>query len=268
MEEQGIVMIAGRGVFPKLFIEQAYLEGVAVDVIALKQEAQSCYLRLARRVIWVDPAQFQSVVDAALSCSSRFLVFVGGIRKRRLFLPFSADARTLGLLKKAVFKQDDSLLRMIAQEFEQEGFSILDSTLFLSQALAPLGVMTHQHPDAQAWADIHMGLSLARSFGAMDVGQTVVVKSGAPIALEAIEGTDACILRAGVLARAGAIAIKVAKPLQDRRFDLPVIGPVTMRSLAQARMRGIAVESHSVLILEQDKTLRYADALGLFVVGV
>jgi UDP-2,3-diacylglucosamine hydrolase len=165
---------------------------------------------------------------------------------------------------------DDGLLRAVIAELEGEGFRVVSVETVLADTLAPAGALGAFTPDAEAEIDIARGLEVARALGALDVGQAVVVQQGIVLGVEAVEGTDALLQRVEHLRREGprGVLVKLAKPAQDRRMDLPTIGPETVRRAEQAGLAGIAVESGGTLILDRDEMVRLADAAGLFVLGL
>jgi DUF1009 family protein len=171
-------------------------------------------------------------------------------------------------MAKVAIRSDDNLLRMIASMLEARGMPVMDPTPFLAEALAPEGVLGRHQPTAAEQADARYGLELARAIGRLDLGQTVVVKERCGVAVEALEGTDACILRGGDLARGGAVVVKAVKPQQDRRFDLPAIGPDTIEVMRKAGCRVLAVEAGATLVMDLEALIRLADKAGIAVVGL
>ncbi len=183
--------------------------------------------------------------------------------------PDAEGARMLARLGRAVFKGDDGLLAAVIRVFEEEGFHVLGAHEVLREILAPAGVLTRIAPDAQAMADIARGVNVATALGAVDVGQGCVVQQGLVLAVEAIEGTDAMIDRSAALRHdgVGGVLVKLSKPNQDRRADLPTIGPQTVRNAARAGLRGLAFEAGSTILAEREALIAEADAAGLFLLG-
>jgi hypothetical protein len=171
------------------------------------------------------------------------------------------------VLGRVLLRRDDSLLRAIASEFERRSISIIDSTVVMPEALAPEGVLTRRRPTEVEERDLRFGLEIAHAIGRLDIGQTVVVKEGVVVALEAIEGTDACIRRGATLAP-GAVVVKAAKPNQDLRFDVPAVGPLTITTMREAGARVLGVEAGRTLMLQCETMLDEADRVGLCVVGL
>ena len=161
------------------------------------------------------------------------------------------------------------MLRAIAREFENKGITIIDSTAYMPECLAPAGLLTNQPINSETQAQLDYGYDVARKIGELDIGQTVIVKDGAVIALEAIEGTDACIERAGQLTEhSGAVAVKIAKPEQDMRFDVPAIGTTTIDNLVKAGILVLGVEAGRTLFLEPQRIIDRANEQGVTIVGL
>ena len=251
-----------------MFVESARAQGVEVCAVGFKGETLPVIEGLVAKMKWIEIGQLQPLVDALLSYPSREVAMAGGIRKVRFFMPMRPDARALKVAKSLWAKKDDGILRAVARELESDGLTVVASTIYLEKAMATQGVLTKRTPSDRERADLECGLQLAREIGAADIGQTVVVKDGVPVAIEAIEGTDACIERGGKWAKGEAVVVKMLKPGQDVRFDLPAIGPKTMKVMKSAGARVLGVEAGHVLMIERDETLRLADKYGLTVVGL
>jgi DUF1009 family protein len=184
--------------------------------------------------------------------------------------PDAEGARILARIGRAAFGGDDGLLGAVVRVFGEEGFRVIGAQDVLREALGPAGVLTRTGPDALAMADIRRAVAVARALGAVDVGQGCVVQQGMVLALEAAEGTDAMLARCGPLARPGpgGVLVKLLKPGQERRADLPTIGPRTIRGAAEAGLRGVAFEAGSTILADQAATVAAADAAGLFLLGL
>jgi len=197
---------------------------------------------------------------------------VGPVR-RPSFLdlrPDAAGARLLARIGRAAFAGDDGLLKAVVRVLGEEGFTVVGAHEILTEVLGPRGLLSQAAPDAQALADIERGTAVARALGAADVGQCCVVQQGLVLAVEAFEGTDAMLARAGTLRRPGpgGVLVKLVKPGQDRRADLPTIGPDTIRAAAAAGLRGVAFEAGGTMLAERAATIAAADTAGLFLLGV
>jgi DUF1009 family protein len=165
-------------------------------------------------------------------------------------------------------RSDDSILLAIARELKKDGISLLNTTDFTSTLLTPEGILTKEGPTENEWKDIAFGWKIAKEIGRLDIGQTVVVKNQAVMALEAIEGTDEAIRRGGRLSGSGAVVIKVSKPQQDMRFDVPVVGLDTLRAMLDVQARVLAVETGKSIILKREILIREAGEAGISIVGV
>lgn len=260
-----IGLIAGNGRFPVLFAKTARTEGVRVVAVAHEGESLPELTPLVDAITWVQVGQLERIIRAFRTAGVRRAVMAGGIRKEALLEHFAPDERAQRFLARLTTWGDDVLLRGVAEELESEGIAVVSSTLFLTTLLVPHGPLTQRAPDPAQWKDIHLGMDVAKAVGQWDVGQSVVVKSGMVLAVEAIEGTDATIDRGG---RPGAVVVKVSKPQQDLRFDVPAVGPETVRRCAAKGIAVLALESGKTLVLDRDEVVQLADAEGLVIVGV
>ena len=202
----------------------------------------------------------------------RDLVLVGPVRRPSIrdLRPDVEGARILARIGRAAFAGDDGLLAAVVRVLAEEGFRVLGAHEILTEVVGPRGLLTQTRPDAEALADIERGIAVTRALGAVDVGQGCVVQQGIVLCVEAIEGTDAMLARAAALSRPGpgGVLVKLVKPGQDRRADLPTIGPGTVRAAATAGLRGIAFEAGGTILAERDAAVGVADAAGLFLLGV
>ena len=262
MSSPPIGLIAGSGRLPLLFAEHAAKAGRTVVAVAHEGETDASLPAAA----WVKLGQLGRIVEVLRSAGVSEAVFCGGIKKPRLF-----DVRPdwLGLKALASMRSfgDDAALRAIAAALEEEGVSIVSPLPLLPDLLAPRGALTRREFSAQQREDAAFGLSLVRALGALDVGQTVVVRKGVALAVEAAEGTDACIARGGALAR-GAVVVKARKPQQDDRFDVPAVGPRTVAALAAAGCAALAVEAEKSLVLDRAELVAAAERAGIAVEGI
>jgi DUF1009 family protein len=263
-----IGLIAGNGVFPLLFARTARAEGLEVVAVAHEGETPPELAQWVDHVTWIKVGQLDTIVRTFQAHHVRRAVMAGGIRKAALMEHFAPDERAMRFLARLTQWSDDTLLRGVAEELEGEGISVVESTLFLTSLLTPLGPLTTREPDADEWRDIQYGLTVAKGIGAWDIGQTVVVKSRIVLAVEALEGTDAALRRGGSLARGGAVAVKVSKPGQDLRFDVPAVGPATATVCRDAGVSVLALEAGRTLLLERAALLAAAAAANLAIVGV
>jgi hypothetical protein len=263
-----IGLIAGGGRFPILFAESARRAGHRVVASAHVNQTDPALEKMVDACTWVKLGQFGKVFEVLKAAGCTQVVMLGSIAKARFFRDAWLDGLGLQVLAKLATKTDDSVLRAIAGALEERGLPVGDPSDFLQDRLAREGVMGKRQPTEDQWADARYGLELARAIGRLDLGQTVVVKDRVAVAVEALEGTDACIRRGGELARDGAVVVKAVKPQQDRRFDLPAVGPDTVDSMKEAGCQVLAVEAGSTLVMDLDEMVRRADQARIALVGI
>ncbi|HLY36659.1 MAG TPA: UDP-2,3-diacylglucosamine diphosphatase LpxI [Candidatus Binatia bacterium] len=263
-----IGLIAGSGRFPVLFAETARRRGVEVFAVAHRDETDPELERVVAGIAWIFPGELDAMIGALRGFAVRRAVMVGGITKRRLFREFRPDARAMALIARVGQVRDDLVLRAVAAELESEGIAVVASTVYLQEIVPGPGVLGARAPTPDEWRDIHFGFRAAKVIGQFDIGQSVVVRSGAVIAVEGIEGTDATIRRAGELANGDVVLVKVCKPTQDTRFDLPAVGPATVTALAQVNGRALAIEAGSTVVLDRDEMIALANRADIAVVAL
>ncbi len=266
-EVRSVGLVAGNGRFPVLFARGARAAGVRVVAAAQRGETDPALEAEVDAFAWFHIGQFGRIADYLREHGAREAAMVGGIGKLKAFRNARPDLRTLKLAASIRSFNDDALLRAIAGFFEGEGVRIIPSTEFLSEIVAVAGALTRRAPSADEARDIALGREVAGAIGRADVGQTVVVRAGSVIAVEAAEGTDACIRRAGELAGEGIVVVKRCKPGQDERFDLPAIGPGTIDSIAAAKGRVLAIEAGRTIVIDAEELVRRADEAGVAVVA-
>jgi DUF1009 family protein len=219
-------------------------------------------------MVWINVGKFGKIIDTLKKHHISEAVMAGKVSKTLLYKSkLTPDLKAIKLLFSLKDKSDDSILLAITKELENEGIKLLDITLFSSQILTPEGILTKDHPTEEEWRDIEFGWKIAKEMGQLDIGQTVVIKNQAVMAVEAIEGTDEAIKRGGNLAGKGAVVVKVSKPNQDMRFDVPAVGIDTIKAMREVRARVLAVESKKSIFIEQEKTLQESQKAGISVVG-
>jgi DUF1009 family protein len=262
-------LIAGNGRFPFLVLEGARREGVEMVVAAIKEETDPSIGRLASRVEWMGVGQLGRLISYLKREGVTHAIMAGQVKHVQIFsLSALPDARMAKVLARLSFRNTDSLIGAVADELAREGITLVDSTAFLRPFLPEPGTLTRRAPSAKEAADIAYGLEVAREVARLDLGQTIVVKDRAVVAVEAMEGTDATILRAGSLARKPPITVvKVAKPKQDMRFDVPVVGPATVRTMIEARASALSITARKTLLLDRDELLTLADKARIAIVA-
>jgi len=263
-----IGIIAGGGQFPLLFIEAAHKEGRRVVVVAHKGETDERVAEAADAFVWVKLGQLGRVISFLHKEGAGETVFLGTITKTQIFRDVLPDFKALTLWNKIDRKQDDAILRAFAIALEEEGIKVLESTIYLRHLLFPAGILTKKKPSTAQRQDIVFGWHNARAIGKLDIGQCVVVRDCTVLAVEAIEGTDAAILRGGMLAKEKVVVVKVKKPGQDFRFDLPATGLDTIKTLQQVKGSVLAVEAGQSLLFDRELMIKEANTSGIVVVGV
>jgi DUF1009 family protein len=264
-------IIAGGGVLPGKVAAAARAAGRTVFILGLEGFAEPAVL-----APWPHEIQRMGKAGRILAAlrehGCKDLVMIGPVRRPSLLdmRPDAEGTRILARVGRAAFAGDDGLLAAVIKVLGEEGFSVIGAHEVMSEALAPGGVLTRAGPDAQAMADIRRGVEVARLLGEADVGQGCVVQQGLVLAVEAIEGTDAMLVRAGSLRRdgTGGVLVKLVKPRQDKRADMPTIGPDTVRHAVAAGLRGLAFEAGATILADREACIAAADAAGFFMIGL
>ncbi len=268
----GLGIIAGSGALPARVASAARAAGRPVFIVALEGFADRAALApFPHEIARIGAGR--RILELLRANHCRDLVLIGGVRRPSFFelRPDAEGAKLLARIGKAAFfGGDDGLLAAVVRVLGEEGFRVLGAQDILAEVQAPTGLLTRAAPDAQAMTDIARGVAVARALGAVDVGQGCVVQQGLVLAVEAIEGTDAMLARCAPLARPGpgGVLVKLVKPGQERRADLPTLGPATVRGAVAAGLRGIAFEAGGTLIADRTAALALADEKGLFVLGL
>jgi DUF1009 family protein len=265
-------LIAGNGRFPFLVLDAARGAGHDVTVIALKEETFPELVDVAAQppaspLHWISLGQLGKCVSVLKDAGVTQAVMAGQVKHTKLFADIVPDMMLLGVLMRLKAKNTDSLISGVADVLRTHGIELLDSTAFLGPLMARPGTLTRRGPSDTERADLEFGYRIADAVAGLDIGQTVVIKSAAVVAVEAMEGTDAVIARAGQLAGAGTCVVKVAKPNQDMRFDVPVVGVSTVAAMAAAGATALSVDAGKTLMIDGDAIVRAADAAGITIVG-
>lgn len=264
-------LIAGNGRFPFLVLDAARRLGHDVTVIALKDEtfpelADAAAQTPAAAFHWISLGQLGTCISLLKDAGVAQAVMAGQVKHTKIF-DIKPDLTLLGVLMKLSSKNTDGIIGGVADALREKGIDLLDSTAFLAPLMARDGVLTRRAPTPDERADLEFGCRIADSVAGLDIGQTIVVKSAAVVAVEAMEGTDAVIARAGRLAGAGARVIKVAKPNQDMRFDVPVIGVSTIEAMKAAGATALSVDAGKTLMIDGNAVIKAADEAGICIVG-
>jgi len=262
-------LIAGNGRFPFLAAAGARRAGRRVVALAIREEAAADLESEVDEIHWIGLGELGRGIDILHRARAREAVMAGQVKHRRIFSGVVPDLKLLGVLARLAFQNTDSLIGAVADALAREGITLLPSVAFLADQLALAGPMTRRRqPDREERRDVDYGETVARTLAAMDLGQTAVVKHRAAVALEAMEGTDEVIRRAGRIAGAGTTVVKVSKPRQDMRFDVPVVGVVTLAAMREAGSRVLAVDAGRTLLIDRVAFLAQAEADGVAVLGL
>jgi len=261
-----IGLIAGNGSFPLIFTKQAKKSGENITAIALFDETDKSIEQIADKTYWINVGQLSKLIDILKKEDVKKCVMAGQVKHTKLF-SVKPDLRAVALLAKLKSKTADSILSAVCEEFKKEGIDFIPSNTYLSRFIPRPGVLTKIKPDKTQKSDIKFGYDLAKNVAGLDIGQTVCVKDKSIVAVEAMEGTDRCIMRAGEITR-NFIVVKVARPRQDMRFDIPIVGMKTVETLKDAGAAVLAVEAGKTLLLEIEDVIKSADENGICVVAV
>ncbi|MFH0822958.1 MAG: UDP-2,3-diacylglucosamine diphosphatase LpxI [Pseudomonadota bacterium] len=270
MNLEPLGIIAGTGTLPAHVAIQALERGHRVVVIALVGFTDKGIEKIAHETVWMKLGQLQRAVDTLKANGVTRVVMVGKIEKANLMRPWNIglDLRGFRMLRNLTDWRDDTVLAGIANELLRDGIVIDEITGWAGSLMAPMGVITRRPPDKREWTDVEFGREMAKGIGKLDIGQTVLVKNAAVIVVEAIEGTDRAIRRAGDLGITGAVVVKMAKPQQDMRFDVPGVGSPTIEAMLAAKATVLAVEAGRTMITDYDDMKALADRSKISVVGI
>ncbi len=262
-------LIAGNGKFPFLVLEAARSQGIEMVVAAIKEETFPEIEKEAGTVYWLSLGQLGKLIKAFKAEGVDRAVMAGQVKHKQIFSGIVPDLKMLKLLSGLATKSTDSLIGGVARVLEQEGIELMDSTAFLAPLLPAPGVLTRRAPSVEEQADLDYGYRIARELGRLDLGQSVVVSDGACVALEAMEGTDAIVERAASLVNERSLRlVKLAKPNQDLRFDVPVVGPSTIETLFRCRVTAMAIEANKTLMIDREDLIVSADENGIAIIAV
>ena len=269
MNAKTVGIIAGNGRFPVLAAQEARREGYRIVVSAIEKEADPSLQKMADAFEWVKVGELKKLVKFFRSEGVHEAIMAGKIEKVRLFKEnVRPDLDMVKVLMKARDNKDDSLLSAIAGYLHEHGVDLMDSTSFMRYALPGAGVLGKRKPSREIAEDLEFGFRTAKTIASSDIGQTVVVKKKAVLAVEAIEGTDLAIRRGGALGDGKVTVVKVAKPNQDMRFDVPAVGLKTLNSLLEVKAAAFGFEAGKTIFLDRDDFVRRADEKGIVLMGL
>jgi DUF1009 family protein len=266
-----IGLIAGNGRFPFLVLQGARSLGYDITVVAVKEEAFKDLEDAARDaradLHWVSLGHLGKCIKILQAAGVTQAVMAGQVKHVQIFSGVVPDLTLLSVLRRLTTRNTDSLITAVADVLREEGIELLDSTAFLAPLLAKAGTLTAREPDEAEQADFEFGCRVADVIAGLDIGQTIAVKHKAVVAVEAMEGTDEVIGRAGHLAGPGVRIVKVAKPKQDMRFDVPVIGIATIQAMRVAGASALSIDAGTTLVLDGEHVFKSANEAGITIVG-
>ncbi len=267
-EKPVLGLIAGGGSFPLKVAEAAQKMGYSVHSVAHHGETDPALADYVDGITWIRLGQLGRLIKALKKAGAARAVMAGTITKKRMFENVRPDVRGLAIATKLAIFHDDDILRAVAADLASEGIVIISPTDFLPDIVAAAGLLTKKRPSGSQKDDISFGWMIAKELGRLDIGQCVVVRDKTVLALEAIEGTDETIRRGGRLAREKAVVVKVCKPRQDKRFDLPTVGVNTINVMAEVKASVLAIEAGRTIIFDKDEMIREADRLGMVITAL
>ncbi len=267
-DKRRIGLIAGNGRFPILWAKSAREKGIEVVCLAVRGNTSPSITHFVDKIYWFKVNQFSEMLKVISKENLQQMVMAGQINPFVLFDPkIFLDVEIKRLLSQLKDRRADTVFTAIIHRIEQEGVEFIPSTSFMDSYIPRIGTLTEICPEEDEWQDVYFGRTIAKQMGSMDIGQTVVVKDRTVVAVEALEGTNRCIMRAGLLVP-HAVVVKMSKPNQDLRFDVPVVGLRTVQVMALSRVSVLAVESGRTIILDRNRFIRACNRLGIKVVSI
>jgi len=261
-------IIAGNGQFPLLFSRAAKEKGYRVYAAAIKNEAIADVEGFCEETEWLHIGQVKKLIRFFRAHGVAEVVLVGGVTKTHVFRDIRPDTKAVAFLARMRHTHDDTLLSAFARLLEKEGLTVRSSTFLIPDILADAGLWTRKRPTAAQVKDMRTGWDIAKEIGRLDVGQCIVMGGGSVLAVEAIDGTDATIRRGGGLGTGDAVLIKVSKPTQDMRFDVPAVGLQTLQTMKEAGVTGLVLEAGHAVVFDRDAMVAYANENGMTIVAV
>jgi len=261
-------LIAGNGKFPFLVVEGARKQGASLSVVAIKEETDKRIEAVAEKIVWVSIGQLGKMISFFKNEGVSKAIMAGQVKHVQIFSGALPDLRMVKMLWNLPQRNTDALIGGVADEMGKEGIELIDSTYFIQDQLAPVGVLTKRKPDETERGNIEYGLRVGGEIARLDLGQTIVVRAKACVAVEAMEGTDACVKRAGELAKGKLTVVKVAKPNQDMRFDVPVVGVPTIEQMVKAGATCLCLTARKTLIFDREEMLELANRNKISIIAV
>jgi DUF1009 family protein len=263
-----IGLIAGNGQFPLIFAKRARQKGYSIYAVAYVNEADPVLSSHVDGLEWIHLGQINRMIKFFKKNSVVQTVMIGGIRKTKIFSDIKPDMKAISFIARLRTSHDDGVLRAFSDLLSKEGIQVLASTYLLPELIAKAGCWTKRKPSRIEMQDMRIGWKMAKEIGRLDIGQCVVVGHGTVLAVEAVEGTDAAIKRGGNLGKGHAVVVKVCKPDQDQRFDMPAVGAQTIQTMSEAGSRTLAIEAGRAIVFDRDDMVALADRYGIAVVAL
>lgn len=261
-------LIAGDGLLPVELAKNAKENGFEVIAIALSADNRNELKKYCSKVYDAAPGELLKIKNILLTEEIKQLTFIGKVSKSLVVKRPRFDSLAIEFLKQAGRLNDDAIMLFLVAELEKIGISVLDQTIFIKNLMVPRGVLGKHQPTEEQLSDVEYGYKIAKEMGDLDIGQSVVIKDRMIMAIEAIEGTDKCIKRGCKLGKKDSVIVKVAKPKQDKRFDIPAFGLRTLRTMKKYKAKLIAVEANETILVDHKKTIEFADKNNIIVMAV
>ena len=263
-----IGLIAGNGQFPIIFSKEARSQGFSVYAVAHNNETDPALRDYVDVIEWIYIGQISRIIKFFKKNHIDQAVLIGGLTKTKMFSDVRPDAKAISIIARMKHTHDDGILRSFVRVIEKEGIKIQASTFLLPHLIAREGCWTRRKPSRSEKADIDFGWKVAKEIGRLDIGQCVVVGGGSVLAVEAIDGTDATIMRGGRLGKGSAVVVKVCKPNQDVRFDIPAVGVHTLKTMNEVGAKVLAVEADKTIAFDQKEMIRLANESGISILAI
>jgi len=261
-------LLAGDGILPVEMARHAKENGFEVICVSFANDNLRELQKYCSKVYSCHPGELGKIEKIFVDNEIKQVTFLGKVHKRVLLKLHKFDKRAIELLKSIKRLNDDEVMLLIVREFEKHNITVLDQTIFIKNLMIPSGVLGKYKPTEEQMQDVNYGFWLAKEMGKVDVGQSVVIKDKMAMAVEALEGTDKCIRRGAKMARKNAVVVKVAKPSQDKRFDIPAIGLRTLQTMKKYKASLIAVEANETIIVNQEEVIKYANKHNIVIMAV
>jgi len=266
--DKRIGLIAGSGQFPIIFSKEAKTKGFSIYAVAYLNEADQAIQDYVEAIEWIHLGQIKRLIKFFKKNNIYEAVMMGGIKKTRMFKDVKPDIKAISIIAGLKHTHDDGVLSAFANALEKEGINVKASTFLLPDLLAKEGCWTKRKPSRSENSDIKLGWSLAKEIGRLDIGQCIVVGGGSVLAVEAIDGTDATIQRGGALGKGTGVVVKVCKPNQDLRFDIPAVGMQTIQVMYEAGARALVVEAGKAVVFDREEMIDLANKHDISIIAI